>query len=263
MSWNRRHREPDGRSLTCLPASHLPLSPRIRQDTRIAPRFRAAARRRRAGRGGGRGAGGAHSAAAAMAARRQPRVLDQLFGADPPDRVVRRETTRLYRLPDRPAAGDDGSPRPQPGVDPADTGERTRGAGRRRPRHRSVRRLRHGRQLRHWHHRLRDPDDRQLRRHHQGLGAYRRGIRPLYPRCDAGQSRSLRRSDRRGGRPPAAPRAGGGKQLLRRHGRRHQVRPWRRHRQPDDHLRQHRRRHHLGSGSATSASWRQPTPIRV
>src|SRR5512144_882139 len=63
-------------------------------------------------------AGGAYSAAAAMAARRQPRVLDQLFGADPSDRVVRRETTRLYRLPDRPAAGDDGSPRPPPGLYP-------------------------------------------------------------------------------------------------------------------------------------------------
>jgi hypothetical protein len=184
-----------------------------------------------------------------MAARYQPRVLDHLFGADSADCAVRRKAARLHRLPDCAAARDDGPPGPQSGLHPADSGERARGTGRRRPRHRSLRRLRHGRQFRHRHHRFRDPDDRQLRRHHQRLGAHRRGVRPLHPGCDAGQAdgdrrRSLRRLDHRGGRARTASPPGGGKQLLRRHGRCRQVRPRRCDRRADDHLHQHRRRHH-------------------
>jgi flagellar biosynthesis protein FlhA len=78
-------------------------------------------------------------------------------------------------------------------------------APRRRPRHRGVRQLRDGRQFRHRHHRVRDPGDRELRRHHQGLGPHRRSRGALPPRRHAGQAdgdrrRPLRRPDRREGR---------------------------------------------------------------
>ena len=67
------------------------------------------------------------------------------------------------------------------------------GTARRRPRHRGVRQFRDERQLRHRHHRLHDPGDRELRGHHQGLRPHRRGRRALPPRRHAGQADGDRR----------------------------------------------------------------------
>ena len=58
------------------------------------------------------------------------------------------------------------------------------------------------RQLRHRHHRLHHPGDRELRRHHQGLRPHRRGRGALPPRrharqADGDRRRPLRRPDRR------------------------------------------------------------------
>ena len=124
-----------------------------------------------------------------------------------------------------------------------------RGCGRRRPRHRRLRQLRDGRQLRDRHDRVRDPDHRQLPGHHQGCHAHRRGGRALHARChprqaDGHRRRPQRRPDRRQGGDPAPARAGGGERLLRLHGRRLQVRPRRCHRRPHHHRRQCLRRHH-------------------
>ena len=83
------------------------------------------------------------------------------------------------------------------------------GTRRRRPRHRGLRQLRDGRQFRHRHHRVRDPGDRELRGHHQGLGPHRRSRGALPPRrharqADGDRRRSLGRPDRREGRQGAA-----------------------------------------------------------
>ena len=80
------------------------------------------------------------------------------------------------------------------------------GTRRGRPRHRGLRQLRDGRQFRHRDHRVRDPDDRELRRHHQGFGPHRRSRGALHPRrharqADGDRRRPLRRPDRRE-RPP-------------------------------------------------------------
>ena len=118
----------------------------------------------------------------------------------------------------------------------------------RRPRHRRLRQLRHERRLRHRHHRVRHPDHGQFRGHHQGRHAHRRGRRALHPRChprqaDGDRRRPQRRPDRRQGGDPPPARAGGGKRLLRLHGRRLQVRARRCHRRPHHHGRQRVRRH--------------------
>jgi flagellar biosynthesis protein FlhA len=83
-------------------------------------------------------------------------------------------------------------------------------------------------------HRVRHPRDHQLHGHHQGLRPHRRGRRALHPRRHARQADGhRRRTERRhdhGGRcmRRAEDRPGGG--LLRRHGRRQQVRQGRCHR---------------------------------
>ena len=108
--------------------------------------------------------------------------------------------------------------------------------------------LRDGRRLRHRHHRLPHPGDGQLSRHHQGRDAHRRGRRPLHPRrhsrqADGDRRRPVGRPDRRQGSAAPAPRARGGKRLLRLDGRRLEIRPRRRHRRPHHHRGQHLRRH--------------------
>ena len=181
---------------------------------------------------------------------------------------VHRQSARIHRLPDPAARRDAAAARPEPRLDPPDPRPRPRGHGGGRPRHRGVRQLRDGRQLRHRDHRVRDPDHRELRRDHEGLGPHRRGRRPLHPRRDAGQAdghrrRPLGRPDRReGGQgPPRGP--GGGILVLRRHGRCLEVRPRRRDRGPADHLHQRDRRHHhrrRAAGHAASATRPRPTP---
>ena len=128
--------------------------------------------------------------------------LDHPVGADPDDGAVHPDAAGILRLPDRAADRDDAAAVAQPRLDPADPGARPRGHRRRRPRHRGVRQLRDERQLRHRHHRLHHPGDRELRRHHQGLRPHRRSRRALPPGRHAGQAdgdrrRSLRRPDRR------------------------------------------------------------------
>ena len=182
-----------------------------------------------------------------MAPRRQPGVFGRLLRAHPVDRPVRRKAAGIQRVSDRAAACDDGPPSAQSGVDPADPQSRPRRPRGRRTGDRSVRRLRDGKQLRHRDHRLLHPGDRQLRGHHQGLRAHRRGFRPVHPRLDARKADGDRRrplggTDRRGSGAGAAPGDRGREQLLRRDGRRRQVRPRRRHRRPVDHLHQRHRR---------------------
>ena len=84
----------------------------------------------------------------------------------------------------------------------------TRRHGRGRPRHRGLRQFRDERQFRHRHHRVRDPGDRELRRHHQGFGPHRRSRGALPPRrharqADGDRRRPRRRPDRRGDRQEA------------------------------------------------------------
>ena len=111
-------------------------------------------------------------------------------------------------LPDRAADRRDAAAGAQPRLDPPDPRQRSQWHGRRRPRHRGLRQLRHARQFRHRRRRLRHPDHRQLHRHHQGLGPHRRSRGALQPRCHARQAdgdrrRPLRRPDRRSDRPQA------------------------------------------------------------
>jgi hypothetical protein len=83
------------------------------------------------------------------------------------------------------------------------------------------------------HHRVHDPGDRELRGHHQGLGPHRRSRGALQPRRHAGQAdgdrrRPLGRPDQRE-RCAHAPQAPGRrKRLLRRDGRRLEIRARRR-----------------------------------
>ncbi len=139
--------------------------------------------------------------------------------------------------------------------------EGSRGHGGGRPRHRSLRQLRDGRQFRHRHHRLRHPGHRELRRHHQGFGPHRRSRGALPPgrharQADGDRRRSVGRPDRREDRQGAPQGAGGRKRLLRRHGRRLEIRARRRRRRPAHRVHQHRRRHHHRRGAAGHGLWR-------
>ena len=190
-----------------------------------------------------------------------------LVGPDPADRPVHRAAARVQRLPDRAADRHHAAAGAQPRLDPADPGPGPSGARRRRPRDRGVRPLHHAGQRRHRRDRVRHPGDRELRRHHQGLGPHRRGRRPLLARRDARQAdgdrrRPVGRPDRRGDGARAPPRARGGERLLRRHGRCRQVRARRRHRRPADHRDQPGRRpadRRGADGRRPSARPRTPT----
>ena len=137
----------------------------------------------------------------------------------------------------------------QPRLHAVDPVARPRGHRRRRPRHRGVRQFRDGRQFRHRNYRLRDPGDRELRRHHQGFGTHRRSRGALPSRrharqADGDRRRSVRRPDRREDRQGAPQGAGGRKRLLRRDGRRLEIRARRRGGGPAGRVHQHHRRHH-------------------
>ena len=105
---------------------------------------------------------------------------------------------------------------------------------RRRRGHRGLRRLRDGRQPRHRADRLRDPRDRELRRHHQGVGPHRggRGRASRSIRCPASRWRStpdlsaglIDEKEAKQRRETLENESS----LLRRHGRRVQVRARRR-----------------------------------
>ena len=137
----------------------------------------------------------------------------------------------------------------------------------RRPRDRGVRQFRDERQLRDRHHRVHDPGDRELRGDHQGLRPHRRSRGALQPRRHAGQAdgdrrRSLGRADQRERRAHAAQAPGGRERVLRRDGRRLQVRARRRHRRPAGRVHQRDRRHdhrHRAAGHAVRRSRRAPT----
>ena len=206
--------------------------------------------------------GGADPAAAADAARPRAGAVDHLLGADPDDGAVHPGAARILRLPDRAADLDHAAAGAQPRLDPADPVARPRRHRRRRPRHRGVRQFRDGRQFRDRRDRVHDPGDRELRGHHQGLGTHRRSRRALplgrhARQADGDRRRPLGRADQRGGGAPAPPRDRGRIRLLRRHGRRLEIRARRRHRGPAGGVHQHHRRHdhrHRAAGHAVRGS---------
>jgi hypothetical protein len=107
--------------------------------------------------------------------------------------------------------------------------------------HRNVRQLRRPRQLRRRFGHLPHLGPHQFHRHHQGSGAHRGGRRALHFGRHARQAnghrrRTERRHDQRnrGPRPPPQDRARS--RLLRRYGRRQQIRPRRRHSRHSHHL---------------------------
>ena len=206
--------------------------------------------------------GGADPAAAADAARPRAGAVDHLLGADPDDGAVHPDAAGILRLPDRAADLDHAAAGAQPRLDPADPLARPRRHRGRRPRHRGVRQFRDGRQFRDRRDRVHDPGDRELRRHHQGLRPHRRSGRALPPgrharQADGDRRRPLGRTDQRGGGAPPAPRDRGRIRLLRRHGRRLEIRARRRHRRPAGGVHQHHRRHdhrHRAAGHAVRRS---------
>ena len=193
--------------------------------------------------------GGADPPLALDRARPVPGDLDHPVDPDPDDGAVHPGAAGILLVPDRAVDRDHAAAVAQPRLDAADPFARSRGNGRRRPRHRGVRQFRDGRQFRDRDYRLRDPGDRQFRRHHQGLGTHRRSGGALPPRRHAGQAdgdrrRPLRRPDRREDRKGPPQGAGGRKRLLRRHGRRLEIRARRRGRGTAGGVHQHHRRHH-------------------
>ena len=158
--------------------------------------------------------------------------------------AVPQPPARLLQLPHAAAADHPAAPVAQRRGHPPDPVARQRGPARRRPRRRGVRRLPDGRRRGDRADHLLDPAGGELHGHHQGLRPHRRGRRAVQPGCDARQAdgdrrRPVRRHDRREGGAPSPPRTRGGKQLLRRDGRRGEVRPRRRDRGADHHGDQH------------------------
>ncbi len=216
---------------------------RPRRDRRVHETRRSGARHRRA-----HDPRGPDPAAAAAAARSRARRLDHHLGADPDDGAVHPHAARILLVPDRAADRHHVAAGAQPRLHPPHSRARPRRHRRRRPCDRGLRQFRDERQLRDRHHRVHDPGDREFRGHHQGLRPHRGSGRPLSPRRHAGQAdgdrrRSLRRADRREGGAPAPPEARGRRRLLRRHGRRLQIRARRRHRRPAGGVHQRHRRH--------------------
>ncbi len=202
--------------------------------------------------------GRADPAAAAGAARFRAGDLDHPLGADPDDGAVHPRAARILVVPDDPAHRHDAAARAQPRLDAPDPRARPRRHRRRRSRDRGVRQFRDERQFRDRHHRVHDPGDRELRGHHQGLRPHRRGRGALQPRRHAGQAdgdrrRPLGRPDQRAGRAHPPQGTGGRKLLLRRDGRRLEIRARRCDRRPAGRVHQRDRRHdhrHRAAGHA-------------
>ena len=179
----------------------------------------AATRRHRAGDRPCHDPGGPDPADAGVAAGYPAGAVDHHLGADPDDGAVHPEAAGIQLLPDHPADHHAAAAVAQPGVDAPDPGPWPRRPRRRRRRDRSLRRLRHGRQLRHRRDRLRDPGHRELRRHHQGFRPYRRSGGALHPgrharQADGDRRRPVGRPDRRAGGAAPPQGAGGGKRFF-------------------------------------------------
>ena len=166
-------------------------------------------------------------------------------GADHHADLEHQEADRLQRLPHAAAFRHALPPRPQHRDDARDPHP-----GRRGQPHQRLRPIRRAGQLRHRPGDLHHPDDHQFHRHHQGRGPRRGSFRALHPgrharQADEHRCRPQRRHHlrARGARPPQSHREGS--RLLRRDGRREQVRPRRRHGGRAHHRHQpHRRLRH-------------------
>ncbi len=164
--------------------------------------------------------------------------------ADPDDGDVRQQAARLRGVPGGDPGRDAVPARAERQRHPVGAARRLRRQG-----DRHLRPLRHRRLAGRGHHRVLDPRGHPVRGHHQRRRPRRRGRGPLHPRRDARQAdgdrrRPQRRPDRR--RRGAATPCGGGRRgrLLRRDGRRLEVRQGRRDRGDRDHPGQPARRVH-------------------
>ncbi len=203
-----------------------------------------AGHRRRSRLRGGRSAVGADPPAADHPAGFRPGAVDHRRGAGADGRAVPAPPARLHILSHLAAADHAAAPVAQRRGHPADPVARQRGPPGRRPCRRRVRRLPDGWRRGDRPDRVRHPAGGELHGHHQGLRAHRRGRRAVQPRLHAGQAdgdrrRHVRWPDRRKNRAPAPQGPGGGKRLLRCHGRCGQVRARRCDRRADHHGDQH------------------------
>ena len=153
----------------------------------------------------------------------------------------------FHQLPHPAAADHAAAPVAERRDHAADPEPRQRGSPGRRARRGGVRRLPDGRRRGDRPDPVRHPAGGELHGHHQGFGPHRRGGGAVQPRCDARQAdgdrrRPVGRHDQRGHRPAAPQGPGGRKRLLRRDGRRGEVRPRRRDRGDDHHHHQRVRR---------------------
>ncbi len=215
-----------------------------------------AGHRCRAGARGDRAAVGAGAAVADAAAGSRSGAVGDGLGAGADGGAVPAAAARFHQFPDPAAADDAAAPVAERGHHAADPVARQRGTSRRRPCGGGVRRLPDGRGRGDRGDPVLHPAGGELHGHHQGFRPDRRSRRALQPGCDAGQAdgdrrRDVRRHDRRGHCAPPAAGAGGGERLLRRDGRRGQIRPRRRDRRADHHRDQHLRR----SGDRAAAPW--------
>ena len=168
-------------------------------------------RHRRAARRAG-GAGDGDPAVAAAGARRAVHFQHRAVADRRDGGVLRVAAARLRRVPDGPAARDVAAPGAERRLDARGAAARPHRQPRGRQRHRVVRRVRHRRQLRRRRDRVRDPDDHQLRRRHQGRGPHLRSDRALHPgrharQADGDRRRSQRRPDHAGRSPHASRRS--------------------------------------------------------
>ena len=168
-----------------------------------------------------------------------------------------RRALEFASFPDRAARRNAAAARAQRRLDPHRADQRAHRRARGRQRDRRVRRIRRRRQLCRRHGRVHGIGDHQFRRHHQGRRAHLGGERALHPGRHAGPADGDRRrferrhhhAGRRDRAPPGDPRGGG---LLRRDGRRQQVRARRRDRRHTDRVHQSVRRHRSSAPRSTA-----------
>ncbi len=207
------------------------------------PSFHARQRRRPRLRRGGV-AVRADPAAADPHARFRPGIVHHRRRAGADGRAVPEPAAGFHLIPDPAAADHAVAPVAQCRDHAADPVAWQRRNGGRRPCGRRVRRLPDGRRRGDRPDRVRHPAGGELHGHHQRLRPHRRGCRAVQPGCHAGQAdgdrcRHVGRTDRRESGAPAPQGPGGRERLLRRHGRRREVRARRRDRRADHHGDQH------------------------